>query len=69
MFGGQLYIPTLPSGRQFTLNNVKKKEFQSKLLNLLEKEKASQKMTAMVKDFELNWTITADDETKIKLVA
>ena len=39
LFGGQLYNPALLSERQFTIDNVKKEELQSKLLDLLEKEK------------------------------
>ena len=69
LFGGQLYNPVLPSERQFMLSNIKKQEFQAKLIDLLEGKNVSQKVEALVKDFELQWTNTANDETKIKLVA
>ena len=69
LFGGQLYNPVLPSERQFMLSNIKKQEFQAKLIDLLERENVSQKVEPLVKDFELQWTNTANDETKIKLVA
>ena len=70
LFGSQLYNPVLPSERQFTLNNIKKKqEFQARLLKLLDEGKVPQKIEALVKDFEMQWTNTASDETKIRLVA
>ena len=65
LFGSQLYNLGLPSERQFTLNNNKKKhEFQAKLLKLLEKGNLPQKIEALVKDFEMQWTNTASDEKK-----
>ena len=39
LFGNHLYNPVLPSERQFTLNNTnKKREFQDKLLGLVEEK-------------------------------